>query len=460
MIVMKFGGTSTEDAAAMRNVLRIVQAHHSHQPALVISAIARATNELEQISRSAALGRKDQALELLASLRRRHEKIVAETIVDRERKADLHAVLSDYCDGIAGHCIRLASVGSLTAKAMDAICSFGERMSSRVVAAILEENGIGTAWVDAADFMATDDNFGRARPLLPEVGEKLERIMTDCVSRGLVPVTQGFIGVTAEGDYTTMGRESSDYSATLIGSLLGAEKVQIWTDVDGILSGDPRTLKGVRKVRRMSFDEALHLSAFGAKVLHPTTMLPLIQKGIPLEILNSKRDGVAGTLLGATSLPARSLVKSIAHKRSVQVVRMRRGTSRNGWGWEGISNLFAEHGLNVLCSTFTLNEASLLTDKQQMGDELLAAARSLGEVTVEDEKSSVTLVGDGVGRSGAILSRLTALCAGEGISMIAGSAAASLTIVIDSARLTPVLQSLHREWIEAADDPEIFEPVS
>jgi len=304
MIVMKFGGTSNEDAAAMRNVIRIVNAHLKFQPVVVISAIARATNELEQIARTASLGEEQQATELLESLIRRHLAIVRDLIADRARRQILEGVISGYRTGLSAQVSQLSTLRTPSARAMDTICSFGERLSSRIVASALEESGTRSSWVDVADFMLTDDNFGRARPVMDRVEQNLRTVMGPVIQGGSVPVTQGFIGINGKGEYTTMGRESSDYSATIIGALLPAKKVQIWTDVDGILTADPRMVATVRKVRRMSFEEALQLSLAGAKVLHPTTMVPVIEKGIPVQILNSKREQGSGTLVEMNSIPA------------------------------------------------------------------------------------------------------------------------------------------------------------
>ena len=455
MIVMKFGGTSNEDAAAMRNVIRIVNAHLKLQPVVVISAIARATNELEQIARTASLGDEKQATELLESLIRRHLAIVRDLITDTARKEFLEGVITGYRAALSAQVSRLSTLRTPNARAMDTICSFGERLSSRIVASAIEESGTRSLWVDVADFMLTDDNFGRARPVMDRVQQNLRTVMVPAIEGGVVPVTQGFIGITGKGEYTTMGRESSDYSATIIGALLPAKKVQIWTDVDGILTADPRMVATVRKVRRMSFNEALHLSLAGAKVLHPTTMVPVIEKGIPVQILNSKREQGTGTLVEMNSIPAKGIVKSVAHRRNMTLLGF---SGSNGAYWSRVLPCLAGHGISPYLTTVSEEKAVILLEKAAVDASLLEEIKAHGEVTVWPDKSSITLVGEGV--SG-IIGTISRAFSSEDLWMMSGPmTSTSLTFVIDTKQLEDVLLRLHRDFIEEVLDPEVFDPVA
>lgn len=455
MIVMKFGGTSTEDATAMRNVFRIVQAHQSDHPVLVISAIARATNELEQIARSAALGQQEQALDLLASLRRRHEAIVRELIPAGPARSELLAAVGRYADAITDRCEVMKGGGPLKGQDMDAICSFGERLSSRIVAAMLSEANIPARWVDVCDFMLTDSNFGRARPIAVETESRTLSVLGSLVREGFVPVTQGFIGVTNRGDYTTMGRESSDYSATVIGAILRAERVQIWTDVDGILSADPRIIKNVRKVRALSFEEALHLSVSGAKVLHPTTMIPAIERNIPVQIMNSKKEGT-GSLIGPESRQSAGRVKSIAHRKNLVALTVVL-TDQTAFGTAPpLFTLFSQRGIPVFLADLGLKSVTVVIDRQSSDPDLLSSLNRFGSVQIREDIGSVTLVGSGVGRDPGIRAEVIRR-AGESIFMISTSGETSITLVVAHQGLNELAQELHRALVEATDDPETFD---
>ncbi|MDH4070082.1 MAG: aspartate kinase, partial [Ignavibacteria bacterium] len=400
MIVMKFGGTSTEDATAMRNVLRIVRTHQSDHPVLVISAIARATNELEQIARSASLGQQGQAKDLLTSLRRRHEVIVRELITGESARTDLLAAIGRYADAIAARCQVMQAAGLLRPQDMDAVCSFGERLSSRIIAVLLSEHAIPARWVDVCDFMLTDSNFGRARPIAAEAETRVRRVLGSLVNEGIVPVTQGFIGVTRDGEYTTMGRESSDYSATLIGAMLRADRVQIWTDVDGILSADPRVIRNARKIRSLSFDEALHLSVSGAKVLHPTTMIPVIERKIPVQIMNSKKEG-NGSLIQPENSGSGGNVKSIAHRKNVLALTVTLKQSSGG-AVPSLLGLFSERGITILLADIGLNAVTVVIERLPPDSDLPSLVKKFGSLEVREDLGSITLVGSGIGMDGGI----------------------------------------------------------
>ncbi len=462
MIVMKFGGTSTEDAAAMRNVVRIVKTHLKSQPVVVISAIARATNELEHIARTASLGEESQAIELVDSLIRRHLTIVSELISNAKRRENLEAAISAYKAELVTKVASLAKQRVMNAAAADGICSFGERLSSRIVAAALEEDGSSSEWIDVREFMLTDDKFGRARPLMAQAQEKIRAVMNPLIAAGKIPVTQGFIGMSPSGEYTTMGRESSDYSATVIGALLPAKKVQIWTDVDGILTADPRVIGPVRKVRRMSFDEALQLSLSGAKVLHPTTMVPVREREIPVQILNSKKEQGTGTLIEVASFPARGCVKSIAHKRNMVLVAFSPlGPGSSTAFTSRVVPLLSARGIIPLIATTSGENAVMLLDKHVVDRDVLDEIGMFGRARVHSDKSSVTLVGSGVGENIELIGRISALCSEGNISMMSGPVTdSSFTLVIDTEHLSAALSKLHRVFIEEVQDSEMFDTIS
>jgi aspartate kinase len=460
MIVMKFGGTSNQDAAAMRNVIRIVQAHLPMRPVVVISAIAKATNELEQTARNAAAGKEADAEKVLDGMFSRHDAIIENLLKDPQNKAELRQVLGQY-RATLGHLIKgVAILGELTPRTMDAFCSFGERLSSRLISAGLREAGVKSVWVDVKEFMLTDDNFGRARPLTDKVRARLEEKVAPLVSEGNVVVTQGFIGVTESGAYTTMGRESSDYSASIIGAAMEAEKVQIWTDVDGILTADPRVVKETRKVRQMSFEEAFELSYFGAKVLHPNTMLPVIEKEIPVQIINSKNDKSLGTLIGVVSTAsAKPIVKSIAYKKGVTVVTVSPDKRLGQYlFWEGIFSILSQQGISsgmIATSEYSIAftvdaKADLARLKQELSDH--------GRVTVLPGMASICLVGEGLRGSAGMADRVFHAISDMNVTMVSfGASGLNISIVINEDRIEDAVKRLHREFFELAVSSEVFD---
>ncbi len=460
MIVMKFGGTSNEDAAAMRNVIRIVTSHLVQRPVVVVSAIAKATNELERTARTAALGKEEDAILVATKLFERHNAIIDNLITSRSVATELESVFYNHLTEIKALVKGLAILRELTPRTMDAICSYGERLSSRIVAAGLRESGADAVWVDANDFMVTDDNFGRAQPLMELVIKNLEQRMKPLLEQGKVPVTQGFIGVTQSGAYTTMGRESSDYSASIIGAAMNAEKVQIWTDVDGILTADPRLVNDTKKINRLSFEEAFELSYFGAKVLHPNTMLPVLEKRIPVQILNSKREKSTGTLVDVQneSHDGSPLVKSIAFQKNLSIVSVspRKRYSQYLF-WEGIFSVLARYGIRTgLVATSEYNISFTLENKS-FPDGLVHELEEFGTVSVFGGKGSLCLVGRGMRGSAGISDRIFSSLSNMNISMVSyGASDLNMTLVIDENQIHEALNSLHREFFGMVKNDDTF----
>ena len=450
MIVMKFGGTSNRDADAMANVCRIIAAHIAEDPVVVISAIARATNELEESARTAAAGDAARGEEILTALHGRHVAIVDALINDRVRAGGLIAAFDNYLKELATLLHGLAILRELTPRTMDAVCSYGERFSSRIIAARLQEDGVNAVWVDAGDFMLTDGNFGRALPVMEAVSSNLARIVVPLVEHRQVPVTQGFIGITLSGAYTTMGRESSDFSASIIGAAMNAERVQIWTDVDGILTADPRMVKDVRKIKRMSFEEAFELSYFGAKVLHPNTMLPLMEKNIPVEIRNSRRQEGTGTLIDQPGGgPAvEPVVKSISFSEDVTVISVAPSKRTNQYlFWEGVFSVLSRCGIDVRTVTTSEYRIAFTVAGAFEISTVIPRLEEFGQVTVFPDKASLCIVGSGLRESPGFAGRVFSALTGVKASLIAhGASGLSMTIVVDRGALEDALFRLHAEF--------------
>ena len=456
---MKFGGTSTQDAAAMRNVVGIVTANLNRKPLVVISAIAQATNMLEQTGKLAGQGKAGEARDVLLKLFDRHYTIIDALIHDRQRNAELRKIITQSFRELEELVKGLAIVRELTPRMLDTFYCYGELLSSRIIAAALQENGIAAEWLDTKDFLQTDENFNRASPVWNIVEERLSAIALPLISQGIVPVTQGFIGATASGQRTTMGRESSDYSASIIGTVLNVEDIQIWTDVDGVLTADPRIVAAPKKIKTLSFEEAYELSYFGAKVLHPKTILPAVEKNIPVHIYNSQRPHLSGTKVAANSHPSGSAIKSVAYKRNVVVVNvMPKKRLSQYMLWEHINNILTQHdAVTNMTVTSEYSYAFVLESSGRIGS-IVDNLREIGVVTLLPEKGIVCLVGSNIRQSPHIVNRVFHVVAEFGITMISfGASSSNISFVVDDAVVPDAVRKIHAEFFENTIDLQTFE---
>ena len=307
MIVMKFGGTSVADQAAIGRLMSIVRASRQASiqpeatdwrgPVVVVSALGGATDKFLAAAEDAGQGNAAAALENLRALRARHLD-VAGVIGTSEERPDVDAFITEQFDELERLVGALGVLREVTPRWLDTIAAAGEILSSRIVAAALTANGLAASWVDARRVIVTGDEHTAAPPLMKETGVALSAVVDPILAARRVAVMGGFVGANKGGVTTTLGRGGSDYSAAIVGACLGASEIQIWTDVDGMLTADPRIIKDVQVVPHISFGEASELAYFGAKVLHPATILPAVAQNIPVRILNSRRPQDAkGTLI-------------------------------------------------------------------------------------------------------------------------------------------------------------------
>src|SRR5438105_6946061 len=283
MIVMKFGGTSVESALALERVTGIVKSRLERKPVVVVSAMGKTTNRLLKIANLAVTGQRDEALRELVSLRDYHL-----------RESGMERTVEEHFQELAELVKGLAVLGELTPRSIDAIASFGERLSSLIVTNYFKRHGLNAAHVDSRKVILTDGRHTQATPLFEQTYAKLAAVIPPLTEHHVV-VMGGFIAATEDGVTTTLGRGGSDFTASIVGAGIGAEEIQIWPDVDGMLTADPTILAGGHRVKTISFAEAAELAYFGAKVLHPATVVPAIEQNIPVLILNSRRPEVDGT---------------------------------------------------------------------------------------------------------------------------------------------------------------------
>lgn len=443
MILVKFGGTSVGDAGAILRAGEIVRSRLPRQPIVVVSALAGTTNALIALAEQAAQGQLIGALRGVETLRERHLGVAEELLAASGDAAEVMGELSATFDELAALAEALSVLGHLTPRSLDAIAAKGEQLSSTLVVAAFRARGIPAELVEAPTVMITGDQHGKAEPRTDRIAEASQRVFRPLVAQGLVPVVGGFVGATDQGVVTTLGRGGSDFSASLLGAALGAEAIEIWTDVDGMLTGDPRVVRGARLIERIRFDEASELASFGAKVLHPSTIAPAVRLGIPVRILNSCAPDGAGTLI-AFDAPPRA-VTAIAGKEGVTVVKVRSPRMLLAHGFlRSIFEIFDRHRTSVDVVATSEISVSLTIDDARHLDSLVVDLSQLGDVSVERNRGIVALVGAGLAASGEAMSRALAALGTTRVHMLSLSASGiNLTMLVDAERVVPAMQALH-----------------
>ena len=443
MIVVKFGGTSVGDAAAIERATEIVRGRLPRRPLVVVSALAGTTNALLAIAEQAEKGQLIGAIRGVETLRERHLAEASKLLGDDGVGAEVATDLSAMFDELASLAEALSVLGHLTPRSLDAIAAIGERLSSHLVVAVLCARGIPAQLVDAGDVMITDDNFTRAEPQTELIADATQRDIRPLLAAGTTPVVGGFVGATMGGVTTTLGRGGSDYSAALFGAALRADAIEIWTDVDGMLTADPRVVNGARLIEQIRFDEASELASFGAKVLHPSTIAPAVKLGIPVYIYNSRRPEGRGTRI--TFDAPRRPVSAIAGKRDVALIRIRTPRMLLAHGFmRRIFEIFDENRTSVDVVATSEVSVSMTIDDATHLDALLGALTSLGDVSVERNRGIVALVGAGLGDSTATMAQALSALGSFKVHMVSlSSGGMNLTLIVDGDQVLEAMRRLH-----------------
>jgi aspartate kinase len=446
MIIMKFGGTSVESAAAIDRVASIVRSRIHRRPVVVVSAMGKTTNRLLALARTAAAGNRDSALAQLAQL---EQYTLAEAgPLDTAAASQVDGHFAELRDLVNG----LAVLGELTPRSIDAISAFGERISSLIVADRFRRLAIDAVHRDSRQFLITDDRHTQAAPIYDETYRRLADGIRPLAEKQVV-VMGGFIASTRAGVTSTLGRGGSDFSAAIIGAGIGAEEIQIWTDVDGMLTCDPRILPGGHRVRLISFAEAAELAYFGAKVLHPSTVLPAIDRRIPVLILNSRRPDVEGTRIVAEPVPTPNVFKSIACKPNITLVHIRSMRMLMAHGFlRRIFEVFDRFETPVDLIATSEISVSLTIDNAGNLDAIAAELRQFAEVTIQPDQAIICLVGENIAATSGIASRVFRAMNGHNIRMVSqGASNLNISFVVANADLRPAVESLHNEFFSALD---------
>jgi len=448
VIVAKFGGTSVGDTAAIERTAAIVRGRLAQHPVVVVSALAGTTNALLDIAAQAAKSQFIVAIRGIEALRDRHLAVVDELLGAGPEAFDVAADVSVLFDELAHLAEALSVLGDVSPRSLDAVAAYGERLSAPIVSAAFAQRGIPAVFVDARRVMITDATFGKGLPQPDAIADAAREQLLPLLRDGQVPVLGGYIGATPEGVTTTLGRGGSDYSAALLGAALGAEAIEIWTDVDGMLTADPRVIPAARLIDHIRFDEAAELASFGAKVLHPSTIAPAVQRSIPVFIYNSHRPQAEGTRItfDAPRLP----VRAVAGRANVVVVNVKSSRMLGTPGIvRGIFAVFERFKLSIDVIATSEVSVSVTIDAETQLDAVLTELRGFGDVTVERGRGIVAVVGSGLGTHTPTMARALGALGDLRVHMCSLSASGiNLTVIVDGDQVHEAMRRLHRAFFE------------
>lgn len=445
--VMKFGGTSVADARAFENVARIVASQSNAAPVVVVSAMSGVTDALLAATVAAGEGRAAEAIASLEQTFLRHHRTAEELLTPEA--AQTFAQQVDKAATEINELLRTSAGDPQRRRPLqDAVLSFGEMLSSELLAELLNQRGLKAQHVDARRCIVTDDQYTCALPLMPETLFKAHEALTPTMENGLIPVLGGFIASTQEGTTTTLGRGGSDYTAALIGAALTADEIQIWTDVTGVLTADPRVVPEAQTVERLSYAEASELAYFGAKVLHPKTIQPAIEGSIPVRICNSHAPEQIGTLVGPQTETTTRTIKAIAHKGGVTTVQITSARMLGAYGFlRALFEVFERHRTVVDVVATSEVSVSLSLDDDSALPSIVQELEQLGTVRVETNCAIVCVVGEGLRGTPGIAARVFSAISNINVTLISqGASSINFTFAIEEEHAHEAVRRLHTEF--------------
>jgi aspartate kinase len=464
---MKFGGTSVGSPKAMAGVVQIVKEARAAWPRMVVvtSALSGVTNLLLESAASAARGDASLLPDAEQSLLANHQTIAVSLIPDEARRAAVMDEIAGLVRSFVELCHAISVLGESTPRALDAVASLGERMSVRLLSAAIENAGIPSKYVEAGELIVTDDHFQGAHPDFRLTTEATRRILFPLLEQDIVPVVTGFLGATREGIVTTLGRGGSDYSAGILGAVLPADEVWIWTDVDGVMTADPRIVPEAQTLPQISYSEIAELAYFGAKVLHPKTVRPVIEAGIGLRICNTFNPEQPGTRLvaqngknGAQPQKGEKVIKAVT------AIRQQRLVTIEGRGMLGVPGVaarafaaVASTGTSVplitqasseqsICFSIPAEASPAVLDSLEKTFAAEIAQRDIDRVWATEDVSIITIVGHGTRNTPGVAGQLFTQLGNANINVLAiahGSSDVSISMVVDSIETEKAVRSLH-----------------
>ena len=450
VVVMKFGGTSVQDAAAIERLIGIVKSRSSERPVVVVSALARVTDQLLEAGKSAANGHLGAALEAVRHIYVRHEAL-ADSLVHGSAYGSLNSKLREEFRALESLLEKVEFSRELDAKTRDRLLGFGERFSSLLVSDALHEAGLPAAHVDAQCCIVTDDRHGQASPLWDITNQRTCEEVGPLLQKSVIPVFGGFIAATVDGVPTTLGRGGSDFSASILGAALGASRIEIWTDVDGVMTTDPKLCADARVIRKMSFEEAAELAHYGAKVLHPATLAPAMRENIPVYVLNSRRPNGEGTEIVARASSVKR-VSAITAKRNVAAVEI---SSSHGINSDLLGQVFAafdEQSCSVDVMAASLGRISLLVGTSVELPQIATKLRGVADVKWENHRALICLVGENIRREPEVASRAFAAVSDLDVRVLCqGASDRTISFLVEESKAQESVQRLHRVFFPNAE---------
>jgi aspartate kinase len=452
---MKFGGTSVADQAAFARVARIVRARRDELPVVVVSAMSGVTDALLRSTEIMASGNVGLAIAALDGHLARHLD-VARALANKDDAARFETTVTEKRGELRGFLRKLEHQQANWPFLTDEILSLGEQLSATLLAFVLQAFDLPAVYLDARRVVVTDSEHGRANPLMAETASRAGKLLFGSIAQGKVPVLGGFIGASASGETTTLGRGGSDYSAAIVGAALDAREIQIWTDVSGVLTADPRIVPTARTIPVLSYREAAELAYFGAKVLHPKTIQPAIDKCIPVRVCNSRRPEEPGTLIVTESEAAPQTVKAIAHKNGITTVQVTSARMLGAYGFlRALFEVFDRHRTPVDVVTTSEVSVSLSLDETSALPEIVRELEELGRVEVEGRRAIISVIGEGLLNTPGIAARVFSTISDINVAMISvGASSVNLTFMVDQVYAGEAIRRLHRGCFEI-ETPEL-----
>jgi aspartate kinase len=451
MIVIKFGGTSVGETNRLRQAIEIVAERRDRRPVVVVSALASVTNQLVAATDAAAAGRFDEALALVTRIRERHEESGFALI---GQKIDFYesftTQLGRQIEQITSVLRGVSLVGETSPRAKDLVVALGEKLSSVLFSYAMRTKTLTGVHVDSGDVIVTDDRFGQATPLMPETTAAAAHSLVPELERNHIPVMGGFFGRSVSGATTTLGRGGSDYSAALVGAAIGADEIQIWTDVDGMMTCDPRVIPAAKVLDLVTYDEAAELAYFGAKVLHPKTLWPAVDKEIAVRVLNTHNPSSPGTLITRDGKPGAHGPRALAMRSGITIVQMTTTKMLEESGYLArLFDVFARHGVAVDLVTTSEVSVSATVDDAKKVDALVRELSPLATIEVIRDRAVIAIVGRDLTREPEVAAKLFSSLHGIPVSMMTlASTGLNLSIAVDASRADEALRSIHRTLFE------------
>lgn len=448
MIVMKFGGTSVKDSEAINRVIEIVKSRLDKKPVIVSSATAKTTDTLLLCCKTASEGNYEKASDIIKQIKERHLKIAGELVTNEKKLEELKLKIKDLLDGLRDIIKGIYLLSELSERSIAKVLSHGELLSTLIITYAFNQKGIKAEYIDARSFMFTTKDFSNTEPLFDIISSKAPELLNPIINSGKVAVTQGFIASTPDGITTTFSRGGSDYSASIIGMAMNADEVEIWTDVDGILTADPKIVGNTKIIEEITFKEAAELAFFGAKVLHPSTIIPAIEKNIPVRVLNSHNPESKGTLIKNDVKDSEHKIKSVTSKKEITVLNIYSPKMLLAHGFlKKIFEVFDTFKTSVDVITTSEVNISLTLDNDDNLEEIIKELSAFSEVKVEKDKSLVCIVGNNLKYIPGIAKKVFQVLGDYNITMISqGASIINISFVVDKGNLNDVIQTLHKEF--------------